>query len=239
MRVGATGLSWLMAGAVVIASVWLRRGATRDPRVRGAAPPNLATWTCLGTAALYLATRDVPDRYLLGMLPVVLLMLAEQLPPQSALTSAPVAGWVAAAIVGCVSVAGIQDGMARSRSFFTATGQLLQRGISPDAIDAGLAFGGIARFNPIYRGEANRGPFWNLLAPGQWDESVGSISPLTTTDNRAYRVSFDDEPGYQRIDAVPYESWLRSGEVLIFRRGSREAAQRPSARFDTGLLTGD
>ncbi|MFO1092170.1 MAG: hypothetical protein U0992_02505 [Planctomycetaceae bacterium] len=79
------------------------------------------------------------------------------------------------------------------------------------------------RFNKFYRG-GNYGPFWSATPYERWDESVGSISPLTTINDRKYRISFDVEPGYRPIETVPFRSWFRSGEVTIYEREKPKTA---------------
>jgi hypothetical protein len=221
VRTVSTAAAWLFAtafGALLVA----RRGDPADNRPAATRPPPIATLTVLAMAALYLLTPGFADRYLLSLVPAALLMLAEQLPPQKESRASLCLGWAAALLVAVGSLVGVQDAMVRSRAFFSAVERLQQRGVSPFDIDAGLAFGGMHRFNPAYRGEANRGPFWNTIPPGDRSTVMASIHPLSTTLNRRYRISFDDEPEYRSIDHVPYASWYRTGEVGIFERANRD-----------------
>lgn len=222
VRVLATGVAWFSAAALaaVLTARWSRSDDVKNPP---APQIPVATWTCLSMIGLYCLTRGFADRYLLSLIPPALLMLAERMPPHAS-PPARRLGWIAAAGIAVVSLVGIQDAMQRSRAFWTAAARLQQQGVDPFTVDAGIAFGGLSRFNPVYRGEANRGPFWNLVPANERSNTIAPISPLTTTLNRIYRISFDKrEYGYHPIDSVPFESWLRTGEVRIFLRNDQSA----------------
>jgi len=224
-RAATTGAAWLFVAAIGAALATRREGPAENSQAAPARIP-VATMTVVSMAALYLLTRGFSDRYLLSLVPAAILMLAKQLPPRLESRSVLWIGWSGAALVALAGLVGIQDAMLRSRSFFAACTQLQERGVGPFDIDAGIAFGGMHRFNPIYRGAANRGPFWNLVLPAERSTVMASVHPLSTTLNRKYRISFDDEPGYQLIDNVRYESWLRAGEVRIYERRSGQEARR-------------
>lgn len=217
VRLLATTVAWWLAAAFGLLLATRRRDRTENSAVAMKMAP-IATLTVLTMAALYMLTLGLVDRYLLSLAPAAILMLAEQLPPKIETRTGLWLGWAGALCVAVGSLIGIQNAMVRSRAFFAAAERLQQRGVDPFDIDAGLAFGGMHRFNPIYRGEANRGPFWNSIPTGERSTVMASIQPLSTTLNRRYRISFDDEPGYRTIDQVYYSSWFRTGYVRIFER---------------------
>jgi len=217
VRLLTTTIAWSLAAAFGL--LFATRRADRAAST--AAPAKtipIATLTFLATAALYMLTLGLVDRYLLSLAPAALLMLAEQLPPRFETRSGLWLGWAGALCVAVGSLIGIQDAMVRSRVFFAAAESLQQRGVDPFDIDAGLAFGGMYRFNPTYRGASNRGPFWSTVPEHERSTVIASIQPLSTTLDRPYRISFDNEPGYTTIDEVRYTTWLRSGTVQILGR---------------------
>jgi hypothetical protein len=218
VRAAATGAAWLCTVALGVALVQRRRNSIGDGQP-SATPIPIATMTALSMAGLYLVTPGFSDRYLLSLVPAAILMLAEQLPPQIESRTSLWLGWSGATLIAVASLIGIQDSMVRSRAFFTAADHLRTLGADPFDVDAGIAYGGMYRFNPLYRGEANRGPFWSAAPPIERSTMMASVHPLTTTLNRKYRISFDDEFGYRPIEVVPYESWFRKGDVRIYERG--------------------
>jgi hypothetical protein len=235
MRIVTTGFGWFLATGIAAAIIASRRLAPLRSQFRGDTPLPIATMTCIAMAGLYLVTRGFGDRYLLSMIPAAILMLAERLPPRPVPIAGSMLGWSVAALIGLASLIGIQDAMVRSRSYWEGVQRLLQRGVNPHDIDAGLAFGGMYRFNPMYRGPANRGPFWLAAPLAIKERSIAAVSPLTTTDARPFRISFDDELDYRPIDTVPFASWFRSGEVTIYARDSGKEKQEVTEETEGGI----
>ena len=184
----------------------------------------IASLSLMATLSLVLFVEVYYSRYTLPLLLLVMAGVAAALAvDQSFRPSA--AAWVTTGLVGIMSLFGIQDGMERSKAFWSAIDQVHQRGIEPSFVDAGMAYVGFYRYNPQYRGEKNLGPFLSdlpgMVPPDVYEQAMADISPATIIGDRPILVSFREEPGYVVLDTKAYRSWFRSGEVFILLRMTR------------------
>ena len=126
----------------------------------------IAGLVLVGMLFLYLLTgsyfeRYIPPLVLPAMMVIAGLLSISTAPPRAV----PVTAWLATAVIGLCSLVGIQDGMQRSRVFWSAVEELHDLNVRPIHIDAGLAYAGFYRFNDFYRGAENLGPFWTSSHP--------------------------------------------------------------------------
>ena len=140
---------------------------------------------------------------------------------------------MATTAVGLFAVAGIQDGMQRSRTFWSTIDTLHTLGVDSQSLDAGLAYAGLYRYNPTYRGEDHVGPYLATLPPAEKALARVSTSPHSGTADRRIRVSFDPSPRYSIVARRAFRSWWRSGYVLILLRDDVERAELPPAFLDS------
>lgn len=208
-------LATAVLSTLVLVSASLPRAAgTRNQADDWA--PSLATLSLLANGLLLLITWVYVDRYLVALVPLSIMVLAERLPAQwSSRIWTLTAGWVVTAAMGMLSLVGIQDGMQRSATFWDTVRQLHALEVSPHDVDAGLAYGGFYRYNPTYRGPHHVGPYLEQLSAAQREYMRARYSPLTVMDNRPLYVSFGEADGYDVVARRPFHSWLRAGEVLV------------------------
>lgn len=141
------------------------------------------------------------DRYLIPIIPCVLLalssLLSEFRPPRAAL----LAGAAAALVMGLFSVAATHDYMAAKRVQWQVYLQLAEK-VGRDRIDGGWVLNGAARFG-----------------------TVGRIDDLTTWAGSAdYLVASHQRPGYVILARYKVERWLpwnRVGKPILLQQRGR------------------
>ena len=214
--------------SIVVLSTWIVTLRQEAPTKRD--PVDLkvivAGLTFLATLLLFQLTASYSERYTLALFVPAMMSVAALLSTQeSPRRPVPLVAWLATASIGVCSLIGIQDGMQRSRAFWSAIDEIHEVGVETHHIDAGVAYAGFYRFNPYYRGEGDPGPFLHTLLPDEHDRVLAAISPESLTGNRYFHVSFKKEAGYDVVDTSRYQAWFRSGEVFIQLRDDTDRSQ--------------
>jgi hypothetical protein len=216
MQIITTGLAGASAAvlAIYLVQTWRQQPARVFPERR--LVPALSLVMTLGlleiTGAFY-------DRYVLALVPIVLVGLARVVPAEHVRRRDSLwAGFAAVVVVGAASVVGIQDGMCRSRVFWSVVDSLHREGVDPAWVDAGLAYAGQHRFTPTYRGPRHVGPYLGRLSDAQRSIAIAAFSPLTSDADRPIAVTFARKTGYTVVQAHRFDSWLRTGDVYVLAR---------------------
>jgi len=214
---------------VVLLPACLRGQTAAGPRSR-LRVPSLVTLTFLANVALLVVTWVYVDRYLVSLIPLALMILAERLTPgQAARGLAARLGWGATLVVGACSLVGIQDGMQRTETFWRTARLVHSLGVSAMDVDAGLAYGGHFRYSPTYRGTKQTGPYLDSLSPNERQSVIATYSPLSLSANRPVGISFGDLENCHVVASVPFRSWFRTGEVRVLLRNGVEKSELPAA----------
>ncbi|QDT57328.1 hypothetical protein Pan44_53960 [Caulifigura coniformis] len=195
---------------------------------RGALP-GLATLSLLATAGLLLFTPSLFDRYLFSLVPLAFLALLERIPTR--VTSHPVGlgvGWGVTAVVGGLSLFGIQDGMQRSDTFWKTARHLHSLGVQPADVDAGMAYAGFFRYSPTYRGPQRIGPYLKQLAPAHFQSATARFSPLSLSANRPVCIEFEPLKDCRVVARFPFRSWFRAGELVVLVRNGVHDSSLPA-----------
>lgn len=141
----------------------------------------------------------VYDRYLLPLLPLVLILGAEAMPPGA--LSLPVLG-SCLVVSGLFSVGGTHEYLSWNRARNEAVRALSARGIPDTEIDGGFEVNGPRHFESFVRrtGElrGNQGGFW--------------------VENAAYRISFwpSRTPACSTEETYPYWTWPGGGQRFMY-----------------------
>jgi len=236
--VDGKSVSLVRAGTLIVATfATLLLGAFSLSHRRPAVLPSqgtlpwLATLSLLATAGLLLFTASLFDRYLFSLVPLAIMALLERIPSQ--VTSRPVglkAGWGVTAFIAALSLFGIQDGMQRSSAFWTTARHLHALDVKPADVDAGLAYAGFFRYSPTYRGPEKIGPYLRQLAPAHFQSAMARFSPLSLSADRPVCIDFEPIKDCRVVAQFPFQSWFRSGHVLVLVRDGVRDSQLP-ARF--------
>jgi hypothetical protein len=195
-------------------------------------PISTSLASCLLTGGLLLCTNLCFERYLVSLLPLAIISLAERFPPSiSQDRRAWLGGLSIAAALGGLSLLGIQDALTRSRAFYAAAELVHAEGIDPKYVDGGFTYGGFYRFNPTYRGAEHQGAYLSKAPQNERELLIMAFSPNTATADRPVRISFEHAERHVRAAAVPFRSWVRSGQVVIeFREELLSPPAAPEVR---------
>ncbi|HEX7478917.1 MAG TPA: glycosyltransferase family 39 protein [Polyangiales bacterium] len=215
----APWLGWLLTlvstcGGLVAVSVLLRSGAAVWQLRRGPAEPTRNTLTvehaqahardfmrtlcfCVGVAYLgwHVATAQfIFDRYLLPLLPLILLLALDVLPEPVVASR-----WalLLLALGGLWAVAGTREYLSWNDARWAAVRALSAQGIPDDQVDGGYEVNGPRHFLPYFKRTGRLLPkgyaFWISNAP--------------------YRLSFwPDSPGCETYARYPFWTWPGGGE---------------------------
>jgi hypothetical protein len=194
---------FLVALATAIRKSWAERGA--DGR----------RIFLLVTVLAYLlpfAVTDFIDRYLLFVLPLILLLVHDTFGTQrqSANRSIAVVGAALMAMLAVLSVAATHDYFAWNRSRWAAINEAVRRGATPEMLDGGFEYNGFHRFETTPR----------IAVPGK--------SWWWVKDDR-FCVTFESRAGYRLVQAWKVRAWLPTtpDKVLLLERiASNGAAER-------------
>jgi len=186
--------AFLVAIAVTARNCWRERG--RDPR------PFFLLVVVL-SYLLPFAITDYIDRYLLFVLPFILLLLHDVfgLPRMPARHAIVAAGGIVLSVLGLLSVAATHDYFAWNRARWAAIGEAGHRGAIPDTLDGGFEYDGFYRFQLLPQ----------LALPGK--------SWWWVKDDK-YCVSFEPRQGYATVQSWNVRAWLPTTprQVLLLER---------------------
>lgn len=192
VAVGAS--AFLVAIAMAMRKSWAERGA--DGR----------RIFLLVTVIAYLvpfAITDFVDRYLLFVLPFILLLVHDVFgtPQQTAARGLTAVGAAVMALFAVLSAAAAHDYFAWNRSRWAAIAEAVHRGATPDTLDGGFEYNGFHRFETTPRASVPGKSWW-------W-----------VKDDR-YCVSFEPRAGYRLLQAWYVRAWLPTtpGKVLLLER---------------------
>jgi len=228
--------SLFQLATVGLAAVSLGILVALAPRLRIAFRASSPGWrlgaaTLAGLIAFALLSAAFYERYLMPVFLLTGIMLLMTLPgrPSSAARTA-------LAAFAAFGVVGLQDDFCRRRVVWEALEALRKSGIPADKIDGGPEFFLQHVFNPAYRGRPRRVRPW-LGQVKNWTGHDPARSRLIAamaadplgapSSSRPYKAALKSEPGWTIVSSTRYQSWLRSGEVLILRRS------QPSSPPDT------
>lgn len=192
--------------AIVLDDVWQR---LRRPHATALTPADsvllLSGVTCVAYWLLILVATNrygmFFDRYILPLVPLMILMLAV-----SAGSRPFPAGRIAAAILvlfvfGGLSLVATRDYIAWNRVRWTAVADLIERqGIPPNRFDGGYEVNGSYLYDPRYRVTPDKSYWW--------------------VDRDDYMLTSGPVPGYHEIARFPVDRWLPLGptSVVILQR---------------------
>jgi hypothetical protein len=149
------------------------------------------------------AITDYIDRYLLFVLPFILLLLHDafgvaRAPPRRSLVGA---GSVLMLILALSSAAATHDYFAWNRARWAAIAEAGRRGATPDTLDGGFEYNGFNRFQVMPQ----------LAVPGK--------SWWWVKDDQ-YCVSFEPRQGYAILQTWSVRAWLPTtpGQVFLLKR---------------------
>jgi hypothetical protein len=186
--------AFLVATAAAVATCWRERG--RDAR-------RVFVLLVVIGYLLPFAITDFVDRYLLFVLPFVLLLLHDvfgvpRFKPRPALA---VAGALIIAGMAGLSAAAAHDYFAWNRARWDAIAEATRRSATPETLDGGFEYQGWHRFEIQPRAAVPGKSWW-------W-----------VKDDR-YCVSFNPRPGYSVLRTWPVSRWLPSTppKVLLLER---------------------
>jgi hypothetical protein len=181
------------------------RGALSDP-----------AWVLYGAclltgAASIVATPQFFDRYLLPLLPGLLLPVLRRLGRAGEAGRGRIVPWrwSLVAILGLFAAFTLRDYMDHARARWWAAEYLVQSGVERRQVDAGFEIGNYF----LYESGAAQ-----IRASG--DYSNAYFPPEAILDPE-YVISDVELPGHRLVQGFPYRSWLEGGverEVLVLRR---------------------
>lgn len=207
---GIAAAAWMLAGWLG----WLvmipgdGRRPLRDPRRRRHA--FLMLWAALMIGALYHPGLPVRfDRYFLGALVPVLLLLAAATPRARDLRLYAVQLALAAALY-TFSLISLQDYLAWNSARWHTLQRLMAGGVPPENIDGGYEFNGWYT-SPHFIARDGDQAFYHAGPLGWWvlgDE---------------WAIAGQPRAGYNVVETIPYHSWLagNNAELFLLRRNSQ------------------
>lgn len=160
----------------------------------------------LMTGFVFLATPVLFDRYMLPVLPLLMIPALRRISMSESESPGGVSGprrsmasrWLALALLAAFSIVCLRDYMDHATARWQAASQLAARGIPGEEIDAGFEWQGL-----------------------HWKQSNVPGEVLPFASNIGFRVSDLPVEGYRVIGSLPYASWLSGGEtryVLLLER---------------------
>jgi hypothetical protein len=161
------------------------------------------------------------DRYLVPIIPLLAMFLLSRLPRGRGLMRSPLS-WVLLAVYGIVSVMGTQDYLVRAQARWRAVDSLLQSGIPPEDIGAGFEHAALYCFAPRYRQPVRVRPYLLDLPETERVARLKAENPsFVWMQPREYEVAYDPVVGAEPVAVFPWQSWFRSGGVLVYHRPGR------------------
>jgi len=202
---------WLAYSLAGLALISLATALSHLPRIRTNAANALLAWQALGHLLMIALLWLCYDRFLLILLPIAILFLAQ--------TPLPRPRWSIALIVplALICLLGTRDHLAYNRALTDALAWLRQQGARPEEISAGYAQNAWLQY--AHPENAPRDP-----TTGQ------PIIPTFTTDLvPRYELSDHPLPGTVILHTIPCRRWLGpSAAVYVLRYP--QALNRPRAR---------
>jgi len=188
---------------------------------QGTERARLAKWLAFGFVGAYWAFSCLNwllfDRYVLPLLPFVVLMVAPT-PPRwgeeakhahasegaSEHTSSPLSlgvGLLGLLLLALFSLLGTHDYLAWNRARYAGLDRLATQGVQPEQIDGGFEFNGFHRAGPMGK-RSNQQKSWWFVGDDEW------------------AVSMHENYGYDLMFAMPYRRWLppRLDSIWVNRR---------------------
>ncbi len=191
------GAAWLLVSALV----WLRGRVGVTWTVAHRRTLFLGLWAVLSVVALYHPLLPVRfDRYLLGALVPVLVLLAGASPMSGRGLRVVQAGCLLA-LYG-FSVAAQHDYLAGNQARWRALDGLMKADIHPESIDGGY------EFNGWYTSHH----YINVHGAAAFIES-GPRGWWVVDDT--YAIAWYERPGYRVREELPYSTWLGKGQKLL------------------------
>jgi hypothetical protein len=186
--------AFLVATAVTLRTCWQERGS--DAR-------RLFLLLVVVSYLLPFAITDYIDRYLLFVLPFILLLVHDvfgvpRSPPRSSLVGA---GGALMLVLAVSSAAATHDYFGWNRARWAAIAEAGRRGATPETLDGGFEYNGFNRFQVLPQ----------LAVPGK--------SWWWVKDD-LYCVSFEPRDGYAIVQTWSVRAWLPTtpGQVLLLKR---------------------
>lgn len=204
---GLVAAGWMAAGTIrwIVLIPGDGRKPLRDPRRRQQC--FLMLWAVLMVLSLYHPWVPVRfDRYLIGALTPVLLLLA--MAPAGKRMGNTLVAWGCLALLYAFSVVCLQDYMAWNTTRWAIANRLMQeQGVTAEQIDGGYEFNGWLT-SPYYIERQGAGAFLNAGPMGWW----------VVKDD--YAISWLPRPGFSKVEEVPYGSWLAGdkGKLLLLKK---------------------
>ncbi len=167
----------------------------------------------VGYGGLLLLMEFVFDRYLILL---IVLGLAElcMLRTTAERRSFPAMSWLTLAGTIAVCVVSTQDVLQMRRAYWQTVAELHASGIAVDDLDAGSTYLQHYVYEPAVRSRLRTGEtFLAGLRTTPWNG-------YDTVDAH-WKVAYGEFAGWEVHDRVPFETWVRSGEILVLRRQVR------------------
>jgi hypothetical protein len=204
---GLAAAGWMLAGTIrwVVLIPGDGRRPLRDARRRQQC--FLMIWAVLMVVSLYHPWVPVRfDRYLIGALVPVVLLVA-MVPVGRGLGQGLLA-WGSLAALYIFSVVCLQDYMAWNTTRWAIANRLMnEQGLTAEQIDGGYEFNGWLT-SPYYIERQGAGAFLNAGPMGWW-----------VVEDR-YAISWLPRAGFEKVEEVPYDSWLAGdkGKLLLLKQ---------------------
>jgi len=191
--------AFLVAVAAAIRNSWAERGA--DAR-------RVFLLVVVVAYLLPFAITDFVDRYLLFVLPFILLLVHDAFgaAQREARRGVVAVGAALIAIPAVLGTAAAHDYFAWNRSRWAAIAEAIHRGATPDTLDGGFEYNGFHRFETTPRSAVPGKSWW-------WDK------------DDLYCVSFEPRAGYRLLQTWNVRAWLPTTPrtVLLLQRTSDPA----------------
>lgn len=156
------------------------------------------------------------DRYLVPVIPVLAMFLLSLMPRGQGLLRSPLS-WGLLIIFAAFSVSGTQDYLVRGRARLQAVNYLLQSGVRPQDISAGLEHAGLYFFSPHYRQQVRVRPYLlGLPEAKRWARRRTEDPTVIFRGPKEYELRYDRVAGFEALEEFPYRSWIRSGSVFVY-----------------------
>ncbi len=214
--IGVSSLS-LAAGLLLVELRSRMSSWRRGERCRLPFSPGVQAGLCgLVLMGLVVVQKSPFDRYLIPVIPIVAMFLLSLMPRGQGLLRSPLS-WGLVIIFAAFSVLGTQDYFVRGRARLQAVNYLLQSGVKPQEINAGLEHAGLYSFSPHYRQRVRVRPYLLGLPEDQrWSRLKTEDPSLIWRRPREYELSYDPVAGSEALVVFSYRSWIRSGRVFVY-----------------------
>jgi len=210
--------SFSLAGVLLVVELRSRwsSGGPRERCLRPLSPEAQAGLCGLALMALLVVQRNTFDRYVVPVIPVSAMFLLSLVPLGQGLLRSRLS-WGLLIIFAAFSVLGTQDYFVRGRARLQAVSYLLQSGVKPQDINAGLEHAGLYFFSPHYRQQGRVRPYLlGLTEAERWARRNAEDPNLLWRRPREYELRYDLVAGSEALVVFPYRSWIHSGSILVY-----------------------